>query len=640
MAKNTGTFVIDKTVSQEDRDKISERISSDLENLIQEVDARKTVINKRRDFYEGRHERYTNVVGLTNKMQQGHINAVFNYIQKFVQKLHQSLTNAPPKIKIKPKDEADEIETSRAEAVETAVRNILNENKFFSVIFDRCGMTQIRDGDFAIGCQVMEDGKTGKHIEITPIEDLLKLLVWWDDSSGNSFSAIAFSDMWTLTRIKREFGIDAEPYRETEPSGKQGSHLKDQYGMFSNLGVTSGASNGTVTGEVKLSKAKVTDYWGYEVVKGEVKVVNIIFINREMKQFIVTDYEKIPRFIGRSFVNPGRAWSTSFIDGLIDPQVELNDRTSEEGDLIRVGAHMKFLVVNMPDFDADSVKVGSGQCIFIEGEGADFKPLQMPASPFPSEAYLNRVMEHLFNIGLPKIALAAGTAPYTGKVAAIQYQPIVDVVSKLRTQWEIVMEDLVKVIQQYLIDYFPESHAFMREHITDELGNSSDGQPIVREIEFDWDNVLPLSRSDKVVDASTLRDRHAISISTYLEQAGFSDPEAEIKKLKKEAKDPELLTIMEKFLQLSPAALKATLDSQRAQATQAQELQAQSAEAQAAATAANPPTPASTPPILNSSQNQDRRGVGSSSGTPTGQTATPAGAVAQTTQNINAKAGI
>ena len=633
--QNKGTFIIDESVKKDVREKIIERISKDLDSLKDEVSSREPVINKRRKFYEGSQEGYTNIVGLTNKMQEGHILAVFNYIMKFVQKLHQVLTNSIPKIKIVPQDEGDEVETIRAEMVEKAINKVLRDNKFFNVIFKRCGLTQIRDGDFSLDCKVQKDSIDGTHIEITPTEDLLKLMVWWDDSSGSSFSATAFRDMWTISKIKREFGIDVEAFSDNKVgTPSKGDHLRNQYGIFA--GSMPGGTN-MISGETKLPKAELVDYWGYEVIGDAIKVINVIFINREMKQFIVTDYKKIPRFIGHSFENPGRPWSSSFIDPLMDPQIELNDRTSEEGDLIRVGAHMKFLVVNMPDFDPDSIKPGSGQVIFIEGENADFRPLLNNMTPYPSEAYLNRVMEHLFNLGIPKIGLAAGTAPYTGRVASIVYQPIIDIITQLRINWETVLEELVLTIQQYLIDYFPETHTFMREHIeTDEDGQSYDGNPIIREVQFDWDNVLPLSKSDKIVDASTMRDRHAISLYTYLEQAGFKDPSSEIKRLKKESNDKELMIIMDKFSQYAPGVVKAQLDANRAMQTAAEEAQGEAAGNAAAVEAG---TPKAQAPILNNGQNDGRRGIPSASGTPTGQTASAKGAIAQTSQNINAKNG-
>lgn len=634
--KNPGTFQIDDSVPLKTREKIRDRTLEYIDNMKMEVSEREPILSKRQDFFEGRHHRWTNVNGQAIKQQEGHIQAVFNYIYRFCLKLHQSLTNSPPRIKIVSKDESNEIETARSEAVETALYKVLNDNQFFKVIFKRSGVNQIRDGDFIVGCTVQEDDKDGKHIEITHSEDMAKVLVMWDDAAGTSYSGVAFRDMWTLSKIMREYGYEAEPHQEKPGDGKEqkGSHNNDQYGMFAS---TVDPKPSVPTGQGKLPKAEVIDYWGYEVIAGEVKTVNLIFINREMVQFIVTDYKEVPKWIGHSFVSAGKPWSISFIDPLIDPQIELNDRTGEEGDLIRIGSHMKFVVVNMSDFDADSIKPGSGQVIYIEGENADFKPLQMNISPFPSDSYLNRIMEHLFTIGLPKIALAAGTAPYTGRVGAIQYQPVVDFVTDLRIQWEVVLDQLLKTIQQYFIDYFPELHPIMREYVIDEeTGAGSDGELVIRDIEYDWDNVLPLSRSDKVVDASTVYDRHAISTHTYLEQAGFRNPSAEIKKLKAEAKDPEMMTLREKFSQFASGVVKAQLEAQKSM-MDAQEqngaIAGQMADAQ------NKGTPESKKPILTPEQNDGSRGVMTGTGSPSGQT-TQNGDIATTTQNLNAKQGV
>lgn len=635
MPKNKGTLIIDDSVPKETRENISERVLGYIDQMKTELSEREPILQKRQDFFEGQHHKWTNVIGQTVKQMEGHILAVFNYIYRFCTKLHQSLTNSEPRIKIKPGDEASEVEVVRAEAVEKALYRVLSDNNFFSTIFKRASINQIRDGDFLLGCVVTEDDEAGKHIEITAVEDLKKVSVIWDDASGTSFTGVIFRDMWTLAKIKREFDYDAEAFSDKtqETNAQKGDHLKDQYGMLSQGG---SASVTVPTGQGKVPKGEIVDYWGLEVINKKIKVVNLVYINKELVQFYVTDYKKIPKFIGHSFISPGKPWSVSFIDGLIDPQIELNDRSSEEGDLIRIGAYMKFVVVNMPDFDPDSIKPGSGQVIFIEGENADFRPLTMNITPFPSESYINRVLDHLFNLGLPKIALSAGTAPYTGRVGAIQYQPVVDFVSDLRIQWEVVLRDLFRTTQQYFIDYFPEMHPIMREAIMGEDGEIIEGDFIIRDIQFDWDNVLPLSRSDKVVDASTLYDRHAISTSTYLEEAGFRDPTSEIKKLKNEAADPEMMTLREKFSQLSSGALKAQLDAQKVAAQTQEELGA----AGAIGGENTGATPASPKPLLTTEQNSGRRGVLTGTGTPTGQTATQKGAVAQATQNINAQQGV
>ena len=93
-------------------------------------------------------------------------------------------------------------------------------------------------------------------------EDLLKIKVGWDDASGTSFSFVAFEDLWTVEKIKREYGYEARPMSDSElekSTHNQGNHLQDQYGLMSTGG---GHSETTPSGNNKLPKARITDYWG------------------------------------------------------------------------------------------------------------------------------------------------------------------------------------------------------------------------------------------------------------------------------------------------------------------------------------------------------------------------------------------
>src|SRR5687767_12893643 len=246
-----GKFIIDESIDEELRKKIFERVADNVDQVKSDESSREPIYRKRRDFHEGRHHKYTNVWGQGNKQQEGHILAVFNYIGRFLSKVHWSLTNVPHKMKIQGKDESNEIETSRAEMVQDLIYKIMRENKFWEVIFDRASMNQIREGDFMIDCMVRE-GKDGKKIIINNQDDMLKAFVGWDDSSGRSFSFIGYSDQWTLQKIKREFDYDAEPSgHDTSGTQKVGSHMSDQYGMLA--GVDS-ADNIVPSGENKLPK--------------------------------------------------------------------------------------------------------------------------------------------------------------------------------------------------------------------------------------------------------------------------------------------------------------------------------------------------------------------------------------------------
>jgi len=206
-------------------------------------------------------------------------------------------------------------------------------------------------------------------------------------------------------------------------------------------------------------------------------------------------------------------------------------------------------------------------------------------------------------------------------------------------KWEDVLTDLIQTIQEYFIEYFPETHQFMTESVYNEDTKTyENGEMIKRDVEFDWENILPLSRSDKVIDASTMRDRNAISLHSYLELTGFKDPQKEIKKLKKEMSDEELVATMTKFQQLSQGAVRAQIDAmQKTRAAEEANAETMGTMEDMVSKANTAPTPA---PILSPEQNSGRRGISTSTGTPTGQTATLKGAVAQKGQNLNAKAGV
>jgi hypothetical protein len=98
------------------------------------------------------------------------------------------------------------------------------------------------------------------------------------------------------------------------------------------------------------------------------------------------------------------------------------------------------------------------------------------------------------------------------------------------------------------------------------------------------------------------------------------------------------MALMPKFQQFSPGVVQAQLEAQKKVASEQEDTAATMG---AMTDAATPKTGTATPaPILNSSQNDGKRGVLSASGTPTGQTATASGAVAQASQNSNAQNGI
>lgn len=612
-----------------------------IKDIQPDVDERKPIYQKRRNMFEGKQNIYTNVVGLQQKETEGHVMPVFNYVKKMAKKLYQALTNYPFRYRVQGEDESNEIEVARSESVERFIDKVLYDNKFFNVGFKRGALTQIRDGDVAIKCVVEDNIGGGRDIKLYLCEQMENMYVMWDDVQGTSFTALAYVDEWTNERIKREYpNVKVNDARGAGPSSTTGSHDNDQYGQFS-----SSANTLSPSGKNRVPKTKVADVWAWAAFEKDAngdpiyKVVNEVLIGTgdeaEVADFQETDYRRQPWIFIHGEPNPGKPWSSAFIDILFDANIELNDRTGEEADVIRIGANRKFVIKNMPDFDAESLKPGSGQGIYIEGDNADFYPLPDSINIFPAESYKNSVMDHLFNLGLPKIALSAGSSPYSGRVGAIQYQAVTDEVTDLRDSWNNAMQELFTMIQEYGIDFFPELKDVFT--ISEDVGDGTyeDGDMAPRKVDFDWENPLPLSRSDSIVDAATLFDRKALPVRMFIEAAGYKDPSRIIKELKKEWKDPDLVPIRSQFANLADSVLKKQNEATREQMELQEEFAAN------AATETSTPNGSTPPPMLHSFQNQGKnRGVSSAPGSPATGASSQQGNMRQTQQNTNAATGV
>jgi hypothetical protein len=386
---------------------------------------------------------------------------------------------------------------------------------------------------------------------------------------------------------------------------------------------------------------RVVVFWVWAVVGKDsegrplYKPVNIVLVgsgsNCQVALYNETDYPQIPWVIIKGEIVPGKPWSASFNDILFDANIELNDRTGEEADVIRVAANKKYVVKNMPDFDGDSISTKSGQVIFLDGEDADFYPLPDAINTFPSETYKNSMLEHLFALGLPKIALSAGAAPYTGRVGAIQYQAVTDEVTDIRDSWTNALEDLFNLIQQYGIIFFPEMEKLftISEEVSEGVFEDVGIKP--RRVQIDWENPLPLSRSDQVIDGATLFDRGVLPITEFLNYAGYKDPTRIIKMLKKEWKDPDLVPIRSPMKELADSVLIKQNEAARMMAETQESIEMAQASSQEQTNA----------PMRHSFQNEgDRRGVSNAKGVPlTGGTRTPEGASRQVQQNNAARQG-
>lgn len=590
---------------EEERNKYKEKIESYEEALKPDLNERKSTYQKRRDFYIGNQGEYSNITGIVRdvKSKKGHVNQITNYAGKTCTKIAYGLANNPPKVTIPPIDAVDPLERTKAQAVQNFIEKVLKDNYFWKKTYRRCVFNQVVVGDAAFMTMVDSDEK---KITISPHDDMGTLMVGWNGYDPDDFDFVIAELYLTPEKIEEDFGIKvnekALPKMKVDQSGSQGSWNQNEWATKT----PSKNTNSLPSSKNNLPKLKVVYF--------DSAKHYCIKIEGEMVQFIYKDDQSFPALkfwtIVKNIPNPPSNWSISDIDYLIDPQIEINDNDNRTADYLRVGGVQRYVAYNMGDFDPESIKTSSGQVIFVnDPDGrSKFEPLQTNINNFPSDQYANRKMSQLYDMGLPKVNYGASGAD-SGRSKAIDYQSSIDLTIFKRDSWELALQDLIHKIQVFGHFIYPEFDWF-----TDDKGEF-----IVRDAEFDWNDIMPITQSDKIVNVANKFSMIGIPFEQAYKELGYRDPKAMVETLKAELADPDLMTLRSKMWQVSEGLLQA----QNQAATMAQSM--------------NPVTPevnqpsATLTPEANTENSKPMAGAGTTS------YSSPAGMIDKARQNMGAQ---
>lgn len=593
-----------------EREEWKARIDKYSEALTPDRSERKTIYQKRRDFFTGNHGDYSNIIGVIKdvKNKKGHVNQVTNYAGKTCVKIAYGLGNNPPKITVPPLDPTDQIEVTRAQSVQDDIDRILTsrENNFWKKTYRRCAFNQVELGDAAF--MVFPDIEA-KKIRIIPHDDMGSLMVGWNGYDPEDFDFVIAELHLTPTKILEDFGIKVNEKLIPEKKNSEtstGSWDKNNQWATSTSGGPK-QNNSSPTGKNNLSTLKVTYF--------DCNQCYSIQIEDEMVQYIKKDDSNFPKIkfwtLVHNIPNPPSNWSIADIDYMMDAQIELNDNDNRTADYLRVGGVQRYVAYNMTDFDPESIKTSSGQVIFVnDPDGKSrFEPLQTNINNFPSDQYANRKMSHIYDMGLPKVNYGASGAD-SGRSKAIDYQSSVDLTIFKRDAWELALQDLVEKIQ--ILEHFlhPELDWY----------NNINGEFVVRPVEFDWTDIVPITQSDKIVNVANKFNMIGIPFEQAYKELGYRNPKAMVETLKKELADPDLMLLRSKMWTLSQGILEA----QNSAATMAQSNGSETMGPQTAA------------PMLTSDQNsQSAQPMASKAGTTS--YSSPGGVIDKTRQNLGAR---
>lgn len=596
--------------NKKDQDYWSKKIEDDLEGLKKDRGERRAIYQKRRDFYTGNHGSYSNVTGIIKdiKQKKGHTNQVINYSGTTVKKISFSLSNNPPALTVIPNEYTDERETVRAQSVQDFIDSVLDDriNRFWKKTYRRCVFNQAILGDAAFRVIPM-DGK----IRIIEHDDMSSIVVGWNGFDPNEFDFVITETYLTAEAVEDIYGIKVNkkllPEVKLDQSASQGSwdSTNNNWGTKNQTqGVTALPS-----GRNDLAKLKVVDY--------DCKDCYCIKIEGELVQYVKKDDENFPKISFWIFVknipNPPSPWSIADIDYLMDAQVELNDNNNRSSDYIRVGGVQRYVAYNLNDFDPESIKTSSGQVIFVNSpDGTSrFDPLPTNINNFPADQYHERIMKQMYDLGLPKVNYGASGAD-SGRSKAIDYQSSVDLTVFKRDSWELALYEMCEKIQ--ILGYFlhPELDFF----------NDVNGDFVVRNCEFDWSDILPISQSDKIVNIANKYSMIGIPLRQAFKELGYRNPEALKQELMEELEDPKLMILRSKQWQFSEGMLEAQNQA--------------AVQAQSNASEMQPPAGgSSSQPVLTSEQNSPTaKPMAAAQGNTS--FSTPSGFIDRTRQNLTA----
>jgi len=603
-----------------------QKISSRREQLRPDQDQRRPMYRMRFDFYRGDQTAYTTIVNLRQKEKKGHANAVINYAGKTGVKIGYAMANNPPNYIVTPRKVPNDyvaIERARAQATEELLDDVFTLNHFWKGGYRRASWNQVIAADAAVKvypCNVGSKDEPEWEFKIVNYEKMENLLIGWRSDDPTRFDYVICVEQRSAQSIYEEFGIKVpekltkKPDINEQDAGKTSSHNSN--GQW---GTTPTGSSKTLlpTGETNIPTTEVIEYDDSEVYA--------LVIANELVELVIKDGVSAPKMQFWVHIpnipNPNSPWSISDIDFLIDPQTELNEASNEERDYIRVGANQKYVAYNMDDFDPNTIKPGSGGVIFVSSPdgSARFEPLQTNVNSFPVDQYLERMRNHIHDLGLPRVTYGS-VGGDSGRAKAVDYQTMVDLVIFKRDSWELALDLLAEKIQRLAWFYLGKP-----EFLTDPITNKF----VVRHLEFDWSDIVPITQGDKVVN---VMNKYQMGLPTrqILKELGYRDVDAIIDEMRREAQDPDLMTLRSRMWNVAPGIVEA---QKEAQMEMMGGMQTDMNAPTMPASAVNQPSP-----MLNTSQNAGREtSLPMSARGGTTSYTSAGGQVAQTRQNAQAK---
>lgn len=535
-----------------------QRISNYIKYYSEDLSTRRRYLRKLFRFYLGFQSGYTNVYGQSKEQKRGHTSSVKNYFKEHILKFVDTMNINKPRLGIAPNIGDHPAEPFAAQATERFIDKVLYDNRFDTTQYGLGNFNQSLAGNFAVKTYSEKNEAGEWEIKVRTKHNMGNVIVGWAGEDPYKFNYFISLELLTEREMLDFYGeIPKDIDREEDVkmlkslSSEFDIRSESQLGEHTARGGTQWGkdyekmSETTLTSDTSGRRFLLIDYWDDKR--------NIIIIGGRVVQYVEHEYGFNPWDIGKNNPSPTSYYGLSDGDPLIDPQVDFNERSDDESDLIRASSNFKYVIKNVHDFNAEEMKKGSSQFIELSGENVAIDALTIPVNIFPSQQNISRTLKAMHDLAVPEVVFATGITGLSGRAMAVAWQPMKAKIERKQTEWERVLTSVCEKIQVLADKHF--NFQFLKDPSTGEFAP--------RQVFFRWADILPTTKSGELQDILNKVNIMKLPLKVALEEAGYRDPESIIKQMKEEFKDPELVAIRERMATLTPGGVEAQFNAQQ-----------------------------------------------------------------------------
>lgn len=322
--------------------------------------------------------------------------------------------------------------------------------------------------------------------------------------SSNDFKKIEFAfveKVTSLTEIKRKYDFDA-----TAEGLEDSTWDPEQF--------------------LQVPSAKVKYYWDKETFA-------VIINGRLALGPVKHTYKRVPLFLIPNRLDTKQPWGRADLENVVPIQEEYNGAISDEADIVKIYSDPKVLVFN-PGSTKLKHFTASGAKVIPVSKDAEVRPFQFQGNIFPTQQRIQRIKNDFHIVSnLPEIAFGSSQGSIvTGVALTAQFSPVLQIIRKKISIWNVVMKDMMSFTLDLLEQYGGKEETTGIPYKT-----LIDGW---RKTDFQWGTKTPRDDSIYIANELNKMNGRVQSRTTTMTNLGIQSPQDELDIIAFEETNPTL----------------------------------------------------------------------------------------------------